>query len=163
MSGRGRSSNNNGGGRGRGRGRGRSSGGRGGRNQHPRSAPTTPQKQRNGNGYNNSNRSQSTMSSGAYNRQRPNNNSRYDNSDKKDGEKGYVCMLVIVFVYMMCVTLLYNCNSHQSYINLYLFIEHLLILYRKNIVYSLPLFYCKFYMCVLSCATTFATNNLLYS
>ena len=87
MSGRGRSSNNNGGG-GRGRGRGRSSGGRGGRNQHPRSAPTTPMKQRGNNGYNNTNRSQSTMSSGAYNR-RP-NNSRYDNSDKKDGEKGYV-------------------------------------------------------------------------
>jgi len=96
MSGRGRSSNNNGGGgRGRGRGRGRSSGGRGGRNQHPRSAPTTPMKQRGNNGYNNTYRSQSTMSSGAYNRQqRPNNNnSRYDNSDKKDGEKGYVIML----------------------------------------------------------------------
>ena len=90
MSGRGRSSNNNGGGRGRGRGRGRSSGGRGGRNQHPRSAPTTPMKQRSNGGYNNTNRSQSTMSSGSYNRQRLNNNSRYDNSDKKDGEKGYV-------------------------------------------------------------------------
>jgi len=55
-------------------------------------------KQRNNNGYNNTNRSQSTMSSGAYNRQRPNNNSRYDNSDKKDGEKGYVSILLVLCI-----------------------------------------------------------------